>query len=518
MNKVTDQIQAAVSSKNPNKDIVQRTFHEILSEANTFHKDTEPSVVDALTQETKSLTQLERRRIFEMIKKSTGFPLAVLEESLAESKEDEVDHLVLARRVVSKVESQNVLSTTAFVYIWTDNGVWKKIEERAIRKLVQHNIENDVDYLTKGTVDSVTDLFKTEVFNSDQKFNVGHPETVNCLNGQLSLVNSKWDLLPHIREDYRTTQIPVSYDPNASATKFTHFLEEVFKDDPDALEKQTALLEMIGYSLMAHCKHERFIILVGSGANGKSVLLSVLEALIGTDNVAGVQPSQFDRFFQRAHLHGKLANIVTEVKQGEVIDDASLKGIVSGEPTTVEHKFKDPFVMRPFSTCWFGTNHMPHTRDFSDALFRRALIVQFNQVFKPELGNCDSNLKDKLTSELSGILNLCLDAYASALQNGFTIPQSSKNACNEWRLEADQVAQFVEDNCQRDNEGIVSIKLLYSAYLEWARDSGINKTLTTKSFRDRLNRLGFGSKRQNSGMQVLGISVLQRDIRSGERY
>jgi len=91
--------------------------------------------------------------------------------------------------------------------------------------------------------------------------------------------------------------------------------------------------------------------LIGPGANGKSVLLAVLEGLLGAENVAGVQPANFDNRFQRAHLHQKLANIVTELRQGEVIADAELKAITSGEPATVEHKHKDPFVMRPFATC-----------------------------------------------------------------------------------------------------------------------------------------------------------------------
>ena len=72
---------------------------------------------------------------------------------------------------------------------------------------------------------------------------------------------------------------------------------------------------------------------------------------------------------------------MTEVRQGEVIADAELKGITSGETSTVERKHRDPFNLKPYSTCWFGTNHMPHTRDFSDALFRRALVVRFNRKF-----------------------------------------------------------------------------------------------------------------------------------------
>ncbi|MGE0199159.1 MAG: hypothetical protein AB7H48_07675 [Parachlamydiales bacterium] len=55
-------------------------------------------------------------------------------------------------------------------------------------------------------------------------------------------------------------------------------------------------------------------------------------------------------------MQGKLANIITEIAKGSTIPDAQLKGIVSGEKVTAEHKH-----MAPFYTCWFGTNHMPYS-------------------------------------------------------------------------------------------------------------------------------------------------------------
>jgi hypothetical protein len=134
--------------------------------------------------------------------------------------------------------------------------------------------------------------------------------------------------------------------------------------------------------------------LIGSGANGKSVLMSVLISLLGKNNVTAVQPDQFESRFQRAHFHGKLANVITEIKEGGEIADAQLKSLVSGEMTTAEHKFKEPFEFIPFATHWFGTNHMPHTRDFSDALFRRAIILTFNNKFEGK--NCDVHFKQNL--------------------------------------------------------------------------------------------------------------------------
>ena len=485
--------------------LAKRDFPALLAAADALTRDSDPDMVNEIALEAAALPAVSQRRVLDTIKRHTGIPLGTLREAIAEGgQSEEPDHLTLARQVVTGVGPANVLSADGFVWRWSDAGVWQKSEPRTVRGWVQAHVSDAGETVTKSLVDSVSDLFTTEVYRPGHEFNIGDPEAVNTPAGELVLHANGWKLEPHCREHYRTTQIPVEYDAQAQAPRFLQFLREVFPED-DGGQKAEAVLEMMGYTLMAHSRHERFVFLVGGGANGKSVLLSVLEALCGHTNVAGVQPSQFGNRFQRAHLHLKLANIVTEVEQGAVIDDAALKGITSGEPTTVEHKFRDPFAMRPFATCWFGTNHMPHTRDFSDALFRRALVLQFNQTFKPELGNHDPDLSEKLHAELPGILNLALAFYAKALVNGFTMPESSRKAREEWRLEADQVAQFVESECQRVDEGTIVASTLYQRYKDWAADNGIHRTLSMKGFRDRLTRLGFGSTRTMHGRFVTGI-------------
>ena len=57
------------------------------------------------------------------------------------------------------------------------------------------------------------------------------------------------------------------------------FLGQVFRDDEDRDDKCACLLQLIGYSLMSHARHEKFVMLLGPGGNGKSVLLAILEAL-----------------------------------------------------------------------------------------------------------------------------------------------------------------------------------------------------------------------------------------------
>jgi putative DNA primase/helicase len=488
-----------------------RGIDDLIDAARGLGPDDGPEIAE-IVRECASLSPIDRRRVFVALKKATGTPISVLSEEFRGEKEAGPDHLDLARQVIDLQGAANILCSDAHVWRWHERGVWVSMDDRAVKQVVQYALDQMPNLeVMSGTVNGVTDVLKNQIFAQDHEFNQGNPEVVNCLNGQAELVGDRWELKPHRREDYRTTQIPVNYDPHATAPQFETFLSQIFQEDQDKDQKRQAVLELIGYTLMSHARHEKFCILIGAGANGKSVLLSVLYALVGVQNVAGVQPSNFDNRFQRAHLDQKLANIVTELRQGEVIADAELKAITSGEPATVEHKHKNPFVMRPFATCWFGTNHMPHTRDFSEALFRRATILTFNRVFEPH--EQDSRLKDKLIGELPGILKLALNAYAVAIQHGFTAPQSNEAAKNEWRLEADQVAMFVDEVCERDRYVKVPIGELYGAYQRWADENGIGKTVARKTMRERLTRLGFGNDRDSTTRYVVGLRA--REATSG---
>jgi len=417
------------------------------------------------------------------------------------------DHLDYAQDVIQIIGAQNILSSHSHVWRWSKTGVWQPLPDRALKQNVQNALAQNQNSVLRGLIDAVCDVLKTEIYQDEHDWNQ-NPNIINMLNGELHYEAGHWVLKPHQREHYRTTQIPLAYNPDADAPRFKQFLREIFAGDADADCKQKALLELIGYTLVSHARYEKFALLIGGGANGKSVVLDVVKALVGKDNVAAVQPSEFSNKFQRAHLHMKLANLVTEIKEGGQMADSELKAITTGELTTAEHKNKNPFDFEPFCTCWFGTNHMPHTRDHSDALFRRAVILTFNNTFIMGV-NADPDLKPKLLNELQGILNLALAAYLNVVKaKAFTDPQSSIEAKAAWKKDVDQVAQFIEERCTLDNKHEISSKALYADYKDWASESGISRTLNRKNFTNRLKRHGCDTKRGTAGKRMIaGVRI-----------
>jgi putative DNA primase/helicase len=483
-------------------------FEELVAEAKRLTAEDTDAIAEVASMAAK-LKPVPRETVLKTLKAATGMSLTVLRQQASAADDDDGggdDQLALARRTIETIGSENIIFADAVFWMWDGTkGVWVRCDDKAVKQIAQGVVVDAGQEVTSALINGVTEVLSNTIYVDGHEFNLGNPETVNCPNGELELVGGKWVLQKHRRELYRTTQIPVGYDAAADAPLFRAFLGQVFRDDDDKDDKVQAVLELMGYTLMSHARHEMFVMLIGSGANGKSVLLAVLEALCGAENTAGVQPANFDRSFQRAHLHMKLANIVTEINQGEVMADAELKGIVSGEASTVEHKFKNPFTMRPFATCWFGTNHMPHTRDNSNAIFRRAMILTFNRTFVK--GEQDPQLKDKLITELPGILKLCLAAYAKALQDGFTRPASSEAAKNEWKLETDQVAQFVEEACTRETDSREKSSEVFKHYKSWVELNGIKLAVTHKTLRDRLTHLGFGKQKTRECAWVVGLKL-----------
>lgn len=446
------------------------------------------------------LSPIETAALHKAIKRKAGINITDLRLDIEACKDQaDVDQQELTKIVMQTIGRDNLLFTDEWFYLWDQAGVWKQESDRMIKQTIHHVCnERNIPY-TSHLVDAVTNLIKTESFHRNHQFNQDSG-TINVRNGELHYDTQlgAWELRPHSREHYRTAQLTVSYDPEALAPRFKQFLAEVFAGDAEMEAKTMMALELIGYTLLTTCRYEKFVLMIGSGANGKSVLLGVLEALLGRENICAVQPSRFDNPFNRAHLHGKLANIITEIAEGAEIADAQLKAIVSGELTTAEHKMKTPFEFHPFATCWLGTNHMPHTRDFSDALFRRVMLLTFPNKF--EGSNCDPYLKDKLTQELPGILNLALRAIAGVfIRNSFTSCPSTEEEKCRWKLEADQVAQFIDDECETCTGEFETVDHLYRQYQLWAKDAGIERSLSKNKFSNRIERLGYQRKRKAKG-------------------
>lgn len=332
--------------------------------------------------------------------------------------------------------------------------------------------------------------------------NLGENVTaINMLNGILVIDNTQTTLIEHDEKYGMRYIIPYAYDPKAQAPLFKQFLEEVI------CEKQAinVLLEYMGYILLNRSiNYETALLLYGEGRNGKSVLLKIMSAFIGSNNTSYVELQDLNNPNRVVMLDGKLVNIGSD-SSDKNFDSSFFKKVISGEPVAARQLFKDTYDVTDLPRFVFAMNNLPRTNgDTSFGLIRRLLIIHFDKIIKEE--DIDRELFTKLEAELSGILNLAIAGAQRLLAQGhFTHSNKIAKAVKTYEDDINLVKRFVEDhNIIHNEDSRMTNTQLYNMFSIWCIDEGI-KAPNKRYLIKKISSLGFISYKNNA---IRGFKIL----------
>jgi len=319
----------------------------------------------------------------------------------------------------------------------------------------------------------------------------GDKVLINLLNGTFEVNNGKAKLREHRREDFLTYVLPFAYKEEATSPRFQSYLDEVLPDT----ESQTILKEFCGYIFTKHLKLEKMLVLHGSGANGKSVFLDVLGALLGRENISNYSLASLKEEHNRAMLKDKLTNWGYEI-HGSLESD-TFKALASGEPIQARLKYGNSFMMTDYAKLAFNANTLPKEIEHNEAYFRRFLIISFD-VTIPEHKRNANLAKEIVSEELEGVFKWIVGGLGRILkQKRFSDCRRSKDALEAYKKESDTVALFVEENeWEKSTERKTYTKFLYEKYGEFCKEGGF-RALNIRHFSGRLKHLGFEHIKSN---------------------
>ena len=292
------------------------------------------------------------------------------------------------------------------------------------------------------------------------------------------------------------------YDPSAPHPLFDQFLADVFADAQpwDAAERVRVLQEFVGASLVGRATGlQQALVLYGSGNNGKSAFLEMAEAVFPEGSTCALPPQDWGSRFRTAGLVGKLANIVNEIPENEIVASALFKSVISGESVQGEHKMRTPFTFRPTAGHMFSANSLPATSDQSKGFWRRFIVVPFSRDMSQAPNRRPNIAREIVQAELPGIVAWAIEGAARVMaQGGYSRCQASDDAIRRWRLEVDPVLCFFDERCVFDPSAQMPASVLYAAFKTWALDNGFRQVSSTK-FGRRLRLIGVPSAHTRSG-------------------
>jgi putative DNA primase/helicase len=332
----------------------------------------------------------------------------------------------------------------------------------------------------------------------------GDPVLLNTPRGIVDL--STGLLRPRRSDDYVTQAARVTPDFDGSAEVFDSFMQDVFGGDHELVDFMQLAL---GYCITGNRREQVLFFWHGSGANGKSTLLDLVQWLLDTYALklpaAALMASRNDRHpTEVAQLRGRRLAISSELEEGQFWNESLIKELTGDEVMTARFMRQDFFEFRMTQKHIIVGNHKPRLRGGDPAIARRLVLVPFEQKF--EGAKRDRQMLDKLKAEAPAILAWIVRGAVRWHQEGLQVPQRVRDAGAEYLADHDDVALWMDECCTRGPDAQCRASDAYASFAAWKKARGEHAQSLT-SWGARISAIPGISKIRSGGIQYQGMRL-----------
>ena len=316
------------------------------------------------------------------------------------------------------------------------------------------------------------------------------PEDANLIafeNGLYDIVDDSF--FPFTPEHVITNKIMWKYNPDAYFEEADHVLDRLSCNDPQI---RALLEEVIGYCFYRRNELGKAFILIGDKSNGKSTFLSMVQNLLGDQNIASLDLKELGDRCKTAELFGKLANIGDDIGDEFIANASIFRKLVTGDRVSAERKGRDPFEFNNYSKFLFSANNIPRIKDKTGAVQRRLVIIPFDATFSPDSPDFDPYIKYKLKSPecMEYLIRLGLEGLKRVMMNRqFTNSKRVQDELNDYEESNNPILGFFreceDEDFQIENEPTNKV---YKRYQEYCLANSL-QPMSNIEFSKQVNRI-----------------------------
>ena len=273
---------------------------------------------------------------------------------------------------------------------------------------------------------------------------------------------------------------------------------DVIKGWLNSEEEAHSLLHHLATALCPGWSAVKYVLLIGDGRNGKSVLLSMLQDLFGASNVSNVTRQQIaERLPVCVELNNKLLNIIFDGEMAYIKDSSMEKTLIAGEPGYVRLLYENGNTRVQTNALFLeALNSEPKTRDKSGALQKRLSRFWFPNTYPIDMAFEKRMRSDEL---LGAFLSLLLDHFVTKYELADKLKQTSGSSALqvEQNLLNSPLHQFVSYLVSSDaswNDRLrqpVMVDPLVDSFMAWRVNEGFTEFSTADV--KRLFKEGFST-------------------------
>lgn len=335
------------------------------------------------------------------------------------------------------------------------------------------------------------------------------PWLINGVTGAVDLRTGKVSV--HNRQDYSTkiaaAGIVAEQEPPAH---WLAFLNDITDGNQDL---QSYLARMAGYTLTGVTSEHALFFLYGTGANGKSVFVNTLAAVLG-DYAANAPIDTFMETKTEHHptdvagLRGARLVTAIEVEKGRRWAEAKIKSLTGGDKISARFMRQDFFDYKPQFKLIIAGNNKPTIREVDEAMKRRLHLIPFTVTIPA--AKRDHTLPEQLLKERDGILRWAVEGCLEWQRIGLNPPSCVMSATEEYLESEDAFGRWLNDECSLNPTTRTPTDELYQSWKTWTERWG-EYTGSMKKFSDDLYKRGFKRSRSSRQRFFQGIVLAGKE-------
>lgn len=306
-------------------------------------------------------------------------------------------------------------------------------------------------------------------------------------NGLYNIVDDSF--VEFTPEHIITNKIRWRYNPEAYSELADKTLNKIACNDPQI---RALLEEAIGYCFYRRNELGKAFILTGDKSNGKSTFLSMVQCLLGDENISSLDLKELGDRFKTAEMFGKLANIGDDIGDEFIANPAIFKKLVTGERVSAERKGQNPFEFNNYSKLLFSANNIPRIKDKTGAVQRRLTIIPFDARFSADDPDFNPYIKHLLKTDevMEYLINLGIAGLKRVLLNRkFTGSTKVQKAMDEYEENNNPIIGFFreceDEEFQIENE---PTNVVYKRYQEYCLANSL-QPMSNIEFSKQVNRI-----------------------------
>jgi P4 family phage/plasmid primase-like protien len=393
----------------------------------------------------------------------------------------EIDEGHTLRKKISTeiVNEYSKLGSELYIQVGQAEGVEKEALLKKIGML--HKIINDLKRtgFKKDIMAECRDLFYNKYFLEK----IDENRDLLCFkNGVYDLENNYFR--NGTPDDYLTLCTNINYIPYDEDDDNIKETYNFFRQLQPNEEMNMYVLTLLASYLHGHTPDEKFHLWTGSGSNGKSKSIELVQMAFG--DYAGTLPialltqkrsASGTATPEMAMTKGKRFCVFQEPEETDKIRVGLMKELTGGDKIMARQLFKEPIEFIPQFKLLLTCNKLPYIPSNDGGTWRRLRVVEFGSKFvdKPKAPNefkKDAYLKLKFEMWKEAFMAILIHIFAEYKKNGLVEPKEVTKFTDKYQESSDVYLEFLNESIEKtdDKNDYLTINAMYCIFKSWFKE------------------------------------------------